>query len=306
MWLRPGRFFARGAATVTISAMESITQNAPNLSVSIVLHHSSLPYLQACLVSLQQAVLEARESAALGAASVVLVDNSCDASYQQDLAALVAAVVTALEPGDQFELRTVTLGQNLGFGHGHNSALATLDSDFHIVLNPDTQLAANSLRQGLSYMVSEPNIVLLSPKVTGTSGEQEFLCKRYPSVLALLLRGFAPGFVRRLFTAPLAKYEMRDICGKGAAVDVEIASGCFMLLRTAALRAVGGFHEDYFLYFEDFDLSLRLAKQGRLVFYPPMQIIHHGGYAATKGWLHVRYFIASGILFFRRHGWRWM
>ena len=100
------------------------------------------------------------------------------------------------------------------------------------------------------------------------------------------------------------RYEMRDVCSGEAPVDVAIASGCFMLVRTAALRAVGGFNEDFFLYFEDFDLSLRLAEKGRLVFEPRMHIVHHGGYAANKGRAHVKYFIRSGIRFFNRHGWR--
>jgi GT2 family glycosyltransferase len=79
-----------------------------------------------------------------------------------------------------------------------------------------------------------------------------------------------------------------------------------MLAPTPALRAVGGFDERYFLYFEDFDLSLRLGEHGRLVFEPAMRIVHHGGYAARKGLRHVRYFLRSGIRFFNDHGWRWI
>jgi hypothetical protein len=79
-----------------------------------------------------------------------------------------------------------------------------------------------------------------------------------------------------------------------------------MLLRTAAVQAVGGFDDAFFLYFEDFDLSLRLGRQGRLVFDPAMAIVHHGGYAASKGRHHLKYFIQSGLRFFNRHGWRWV
>jgi len=88
--------------------------------------------------------------------------------------------------------------------------------------------------------------------------------------------------------------------------QIMLASGCFMLARTAELQSVGGFSDDYFLYFEDFDLSIRLVSCGRLVFDPAVQIIHHGGYAASKGLQHVKYFIRSGITFFQQHGWRWI
>jgi GT2 family glycosyltransferase len=77
-----------------------------------------------------------------------------------------------------------------------------------------------------------------------------------------------------------------------------------MLARTAALQSVGGFNERYFLYFEDFDLSIRLGSQGRLVYNPAIHIVHHGGYAARKGFQHVKYLIRSGITFFQEHGWR--
>jgi len=87
---------------------------------------------------------------------------------------------------------------------------------------------------------------------------------------------------------------------------VEIASGCCMLVRSSALKAVGGFDQDFFLYFEDFDLSLRLQREGELLFDPAMQAVHHGGYAASKGLAHIRWFVRSGIRFFRLHGWRWI
>jgi len=207
---------------------------------------------------------------------------------------------------DFFRVHYRALPVNLGFGAGHNSVIPTLESDFHLVLNPDAELADDALIIGLSSLADDSGIALVSPKVSGVNGRQEFLCKRYPSVFALLLRAFAPRPVRRLFRKRLCRYEMRDVCKGDQEADILLASGCFMLMRTAALRAVGGFNHNYFLYFEDFDLSLRLGSQGRLVFNPAMQIIHHGGYAASKGRQHVKYFIKSGITFFNQHGWRWI
>jgi GT2 family glycosyltransferase len=184
--------------------------------------------------------------------------------------------------------------------------MQSLTSDFHLVLNPDVELETDALRAGLSFLARNRDVVLVSPKVYGRGGEQEFLCKRYPSVLVLLLRGFAPRCVQRLFRRRLAAYEMRDVCGGDRPVEVGIASGCFMLMRTPVLLEEGGFNERFFLYFEDFDLSLRLEHKGRLVFEPAMRIVHHGGYAASKGWQHLRYFVSSGVMFFNRHGWRWI
>ena len=79
-----------------------------------------------------------------------------------------------------------------------------------------------------------------------------------------------------------------------------------MLVRGECLTAVEGFDERYFLYFEDFDLSLRLGRLGKLLFAPQVRIVHHGGYAARKGWRHLQMFMRSGLRFFNQHGWRWI
>ena len=283
--------------------MNSPLQSPPvHLSVSIVLHNSDLGLLQGALASLQASAAAARAAGCLDRVSVVLVDNASAERYRGQLSTLVQD----WPQGAWFALGCEWLPVNRGYGYGHNAALRSLASDVHLVLNPDVELDTDTLRTGLSFLARNEDVVLVSPKVYGKGGEQEFLCKRYPSVLVLLLRGFAPRVVQRLFRRRLAAYEMRDVCSDEQPVDVGIASGCFMLMRTPVLLEEGGFNEGFFLYFEDFDLSLRLVHKGRLVFEPAMRIVHHGGYAASKGWQHLRYFVSSGVMFFNRHGWRWI
>tara|TARA_R110002110_G_scaffold415561_2_gene651035 strand:- start:269277 stop:270128 length:852 start_codon:yes stop_codon:yes gene_type:complete len=283
--------------------MENSAQNPHfRLSVSVVLYNSSLALLQRVLHSVQSASLAARADARVDSVLVVLIDNS---SIGESRSAVEKAV-RDWPQDDFFELSYHGMSENHGFGAGHNTVLAFLDSDFHLILNPDAELAEDALLVGLATLQEDSSIVLVSPRVSDDSGRQEFLCKRYPSVLVLVLRAFAPRFLRRVFRKRLYRYEMRDSCVQERESEVLLASGCYMLVRTAALRSVGGFDDDYFLYFEDFDLSLRIGGHGRLVFNPDMHIVHHGGYAARKGFRHVRYFIRSGITFFNQHGWRWI
>ena len=259
--------------------MDVIPIPRSRLSVSIVLHNSALALLRRTLQSLHESAQLARETGYLEHVAVYLVDNASDAHYRTLLAAEVAV-------WSQNVFFTVVLrpqAHNSGFGCGHNVVLPLVDSDFHLILNPDVELETDALRAGLSSLSACDDIALLSPMAYGGTGQREFLCKRYPTVLVLLLRGFAPRCLHRLFHRQLGVYEMRDQCGGEKKVDVAIASGCFMLLRTSTLRAARGFNEAFFLYFEDFDLSLRLGRQGRLVFDPRKRIVHHGGYSARKG-----------------------
>ena len=275
----------------------------PNrLTVSIVLYESSLDLLRRALASLDRAARIAREPAGLARVDVELVDNSTTQAYRTQAAMLADGWAS----DDFLQVSYTAMPDNRGFGAGHNHVIQSLDSTFHLVLNPDVELSPDALVVGLAALQDDAGVALLSPRVTGDEGRQEFLCKRYPSVLVLLLRAFAPRFIRRLFQRRLGRYQMRDACTGTREAEVMLASGCFMLVRTDAIRAAGGFNEGYFLYFEDFDLSLRLGGQGRLIFNPAVHIMHHGGYAASKGMTHLKYFLRSGITFFNQHGWRWI
>ncbi len=281
-----------------ISQLPSTTK----LSVSIVLYHSQIELLRATITSLYQAALRALQENHLVSVDLILVDNSESEEY----AASVRALVEAVQPDSFFSIQFSQADQNTGFGAGHNSVISQLTSDHHLILNPDAELAESALCSGLAALEGNEQLVLVSPRVLGPDGKQEFLCKSYPSVLVLLLRAFAPEFIRRWFRSKLYNYELRDVCEGTEPAQVLLASGCFMLLRTGPLQSVKGFNEKYFLYFEDFDLSLRLRECGQLKFLPSMLITHHGGYAATKGGSHIRLFIRAGFRFFNDHGWKWI
>ena len=73
-----------------------------------------------------------------------------------------------------------------------------------------------------------------------------------------------------------------------------------------AISGVGGFDPSFFVYFEDYDLSLRIVHGGRwhIDYLPEMKLLHYGGHAAKKSWAHVRMFAAGAIRFFNKHGWK--
>jgi len=75
-------------------------------------------------------------------------------------------------------------------------------------------------------------------------------------------------------------------------------------MRTALFRAIGGFDARYFMYFEDYDLSLRLGRRAALAYAPAARVVHHGGNASAKGPRHVLWFVRSAWRFFSRHGWK--
>ncbi|WP_323922687.1 hypothetical protein [Aeromonas caviae] len=129
---------------------------------------------------------------------------------------------------------------NPGFGAGHNRALLS-DTKYHLILNPDLEVAPDALKNALEFMERHPECGLLTPFATWADGEVQRLCKGYPTVFDLLLRGFAPAFVKKLFQTRLAKYEMADQLNNHDVLwDPPIVSGCFMLFRTDVLQQLEG------------------------------------------------------------------
>lgn len=195
---------------------------------------------------------------------------------------------------------------NVGYGCGHNLAIERVASRYHLILNPDIEMEPDVLVRAMTFMNEHIDAGLLAPAVVDDSGQVQYLCRQFPTLTDLFVRGFMPRAAQSFFAARLARYEMRaQINERDMLWDPPIISGCFMLFRTDVLRKLAGFDARYFLYFEDYDLSLRAHDVARVVYVPTVRVLHHGGGASRKGFAHIRMFVASAFKFFNRFGWKW-
>jgi GT2 family glycosyltransferase len=122
-------------------------------------------------------------------------------------------------------------------------------------------------------------------------------------VLDLVLHGIAPRFVKCFFAERLQEYEM--CCEMTAQVLSKevMASGCFMFVRYSALDTMSGFSPDFFVYFEDFDLSIRISRYAAIAYVPEVRIVHGGGNALKKSLRHIM-FAKSAFVFHHLRCWR--
>jgi GT2 family glycosyltransferase len=264
------------------------------LSVAIVTYRTDPGLLECCLRTLAESVEHARGEALLSDVDVYLIDNGSSNPPSPP----------PRMPAHSGLLHTRSGHGNLGYGRANNLVLADLSSDFHIVMNPDVELDVDAISAMLRTFRERAEVGLVAPAVKGSDGERQYLCKRYPTLWVLFLRGFAPRFVRHRFAAALDRYEMRDAISDEYVDRIPLASGCFMAMRTQLFRELGGFDPSYFMYFEDYDLSLRLGRKANIAYAPAVRIVHRGGDATAKGARHVLWFIGSARRFFSRHGWK--
>ncbi|MBU9548148.1 glycosyltransferase [Burkholderia multivorans] len=266
------------------------------LSVSIVVYRPATAQLERTLLSLGEAgaILRARDTDS--PVDLFLVDNG----GLPDVSPMLSMLA------DHGIRSTVISGQgNVGYGRGHNLAIQAARRRFHLVLNPDVDLAPDALAAACAFLDLHADVGLLTPYIADGAGQIQYLCRRYPTLVDLFVRGFLPQRWRSRFDGRLARYEMRaQINDRDIIWDPPIVSGCFMIFRTEVLKQLRGFDPRYFLYFEDYDLSMRTHQVSRIAYVPSVRVVHHGGGASRKGFAHIRMFAASAFKFFNRFGWR--
>ena len=251
------------------------------LSVSIVLYRTNLEQLKRAI------------SCVLGAESVkkvYLIDNS-----PTDILASVASMAD--------RIKYLHTGSNIGFGAAHNIALKEsvgVNARYHLVLNADVFFDSKILERILNRMEEDFNIGLLMPKVLYPNGDLQYLCKLIPTPMDLIARRFIP-FASRLINKKYS-YDL-SFTNYEFEMNVPYLSGCFMLLRVDALKNVGLFDERFFMYPEDIDLTRRLHRCYKTIFYPHAIIYHEHGKASYKN-LKMLFVHAFNIIkYFNKWGW---
>jgi GT2 family glycosyltransferase len=274
--------------------------HSSTLSVSIVVYFPDPVWLETTLESLVAALAHAHRAGALQRTRILLVDNQADTN----ISSFGAQLENAAKKFDWIETVCIAGHGNVGYGRANNFAIARSTAfDFHLVLNPDVKVTLDAIANALGYLQSHSECAMVSPVATAPDGSPLYLVKRYPDLLTLALRGFGPGWLKQHFRARLERYDYRESAFEVGLPDVRIVSGCFMLVRRSALDRVHGFDPAFFLYFEDFDLSYRIASFADIARVADVRIVHAGGSSATKGFRHVAMFVRSALRFLGKHGW---
>jgi GT2 family glycosyltransferase len=237
----------------------------------VVLHYQDSDCTSSCLESLRQ--LNWRK------VKVLLVDNGSPDRSGPEIASKYP------------EFTFLSLPENLGFAGGCNAAVKYCQdrkAEWVWLLNNDTKVSPDSLRLLMEQAITHPEAAALGAMVYMPDGESYVAC------------GIGEIDFRR------AKTLMRKAVPPGQQViECEWLSGCNLLLKTAPFAQVRGFDEEYFLYFEDTDLCVRLREAGYQCLLVPGARIEHIGGASTQGSLSTwrsYYYTRNRLLFFMRTG----
>lgn len=193
--------------------------------------------------------------------------------------------------------------ENIGYGGAHNIAMRDaieLNSDYHIVINPDIYFETGVIESLTEYMDSNLDVGQVMPKVLYPTGEIQYLCKLLPTPMDLVVRRFIPfkGMTEKLDS----RYELRSL-DYGVISEIPSLSGCFMFLRCNILKEVGLFDDRFFMYAEDLDLCRRIGMVSRTVFNPTVSVYHAYEKGSYKSGKLLKYHITSMVKYFNKWGW---
>lgn len=226
--------------------------------------------------------LQSLRSTAYDNYTVVLVDNGSEDDS-------VAAVREKFP-----EVELVLTGKNLGFAGGNNVGIEyaiKAGADYIFLINNDTTVHPDYLKELVLVAESDAKIGAVGSKIY-YHGEPERIW-------------FAGGKINWLKNK--GEHIGLDEIDKGQFDDIKevgYLTGCALLVKREVVEKVGVLEDDYFLYYEDADYSLRIRNAGYKTMYAPKSKIYHKVSRSTKpgSASYVYYHVRNGLVNARRNG----
>ena len=216
--------------------------------VTILVNYNSVEDTNACVASLHENEIHPP--------FIIIVDNSCP--RQKELNELSQKYQ---------DIQIIHTDENIGFAKANNQGISWafehLMFDYLLLLNNDTLIAPSALTKMIESFDKDPTIGMATSKILYTKNPQLVwyggadinYIKGWPKIIDINREATETGANRSRF--------------------VTFASGCVMLFSRSSIQKLKGFNENYFMYSEDLDLSLRAAKAGIKIYYSSESVIYH-------------------------------
>lgn len=248
------------------------------MTASIVTYHTEEAELRRCLECLSSAVIN----------RIYVVDNGREERIRK---------IVEDYPGVEY-----IASENVGYGRAHNKAIRKAlasGSDFHLVLNSDITFDPELPALLLAEMRRRPDVGLMHPRLIYPDGRPQPTARMLPTPLDVFGRRFLP---KRLFAGRNARYTLEGL-DLNREHDVPYVQGSFMLMSADALRKAGLFDERFFMYPEDIDLTRRIHRDFKTLYYPMLTAVHahraESYHSLRMLWIHV----SNMIRYFNKWGW---
>ena len=245
----------------------------------IIVNWNSGKYLQNCVKSIENSKLYNYSY------EIIIIDN-CSSDNSLSLIEKKKNVIL------------IKNSKNVGFGKACNQGVSVSNSDIILFLNPDVLFADNILFNSVNFY-KKSDYAVLGIKQIDENGIVNRTCARNPNIKNILNQSLG---LSNINSKIFLSYKMSD-WNHLKTKEVDHVIGSFYLISKEIFKCVGGFDEDFFLYYEDYDLSLKIRKLNKkIIFWADEFIVHKGG-ASSEQILAKRLFFSqkSKLIFFKKH-----
>ena len=191
--------------------------------------------------------------------------------------------------------------ENRGFAAANNQGMAVARGRYVLLLNSDTIVLDGAIDKATAFADSHPRAGITGCRILNRDKTLQPSCFMFPSVLNMLLLGT---YLPKVF--PKSRFfgrEQMTWWDRSDVREVDVVTGCFMLVRREAIEQVGLMDEQFFMYAEETDWCYRFKEAGwQVMFTPDAEINHLGGASAEKVRAKmVLQWRKSMLLFFRKY-----
>ncbi|QTD36218.1 glycosyltransferase [Polaribacter batillariae] len=194
------------------------------------------------------------------------------------------------------DLEYIFTGKNIGFGAAHNIVLNKINSQFHLILNPDVEFNATVIPLLIDELGKQNSVSFITPKIIYPNYQMQYVCRKHPTIFDLINRKIKISKNQNIKN----QYKNLDL---EKTFYPEFIHGCFMLFKTEEFKNLNGFDERYFLYMEDADICRRIEKNNKKIqYYPKVKVIHQHQQGSSKNIKLFFRHISSAIKYFLKWG----
>lgn len=233
------------------------TTNVPQLSILIVSYNTRAMTL-ACLDSV------VRETSRVSYELIVVDNASQDGS---------ATAIAAHQAGPHL----FALAHNIGFGRANNVAARAARGEFILLLNPDTEIRDGAIDKLIEFAARNPKAGIWGGRTIFADGRLN-PASAWARMTPWRLFCRASGLTALAANSGFCNGEAYGGWQRDSEREVDIVSGCFLLIKRDLWESLGGFDPTFFMYGEEADLCLRAIRRGAKPRVTPLAtIVHHGG-----------------------------
>ncbi len=189
---------------------------------------------------------------------------------------------------------------NRGYAKGNNQGAKQSTKEYLFILNPDTVLFPDTLSNLINFLDDHPIAAVVSILLLDSKTQP------YPlqgtASLNPLTAIFSLSFIYKYWpNNPIANHYWLKSWNKGIPMQVSVVPGTAFLIRRSVFDRVGGFDENFFLYFEESDICRRIKKLGYEIWInPKSRLIHQWG-RSSRGLGNDEVFKISRRYYFRKN-----